>query len=70
MTNDHDRPRTQFLRDEFAKAERQDAEFFAAQRHINFRRMRSETRRALTPYIVRAAAFAIALGLAITRGWI
>jgi len=71
MTNDHDRPRTQFLRDEFAKAEQQDAEFFSAQHHINRRRMRRDyLRYVAADLIIAAAVVTLVIVFTIARGWI
>ncbi|OOY16743.1 hypothetical protein [Thioclava sp. DLFJ4-1] len=43
MTESYDRLRDQFIRDETAKAERQDAEFFSSQEHLNSNAIRADS---------------------------
>ncbi|KEP68425.1 hypothetical protein DL1_11810 [Thioclava dalianensis] len=65
------RIRDQFLRDEIAKAERQDVEFLSAQQAINSRQMRRDTAHSRrTNIIIAVTALAAIALLAHLRGWI
>ena len=67
----NDRIREQFIRDEIAKAEKQDAAYFSHQEHLNRKRMRREALRILgTDIIIAAVAISALVLLASVRGWI
>lgn len=61
MSQSYDHIRDQFIRDETAKAERQDAEFFSAQENLN----RSAIRADRWQDAVRRAPMLFALAIAI-----
>ncbi|OOY31607.1 hypothetical protein [Thioclava sp. F36-6] len=66
MTNSYDHLRDQFIRDETAKAERQDAEFFSAQENLNRNAIRADRmRQAMRPGLAFAALAALLIGAAL-----
>lgn len=61
MTESYDRLRDQLIRDETAKAERQDAEFFSAQEALNRNAIRADRMRQVIRPGLAVAALAVLL---------